>query len=138
MCLLVIIGVTDQGKKELVGLEDGYRESEASWLGLLRDLKERGLRIAPQLAIGDGCSRTQDLTVAPASVHTPDSYQEAYPLICSLAYLHTCRRNRSYGLIKNSLTTYFFRKGPHEKDSGYCSWMHGGLLAERLRIRNMG
>jgi transposase-like protein len=54
MCLLVIIGVTDQGKKELVGLEDGYRESEASWLGLLRDLKERGLRIGPQLAIGDG------------------------------------------------------------------------------------
>jgi putative transposase len=54
MCLLVIIGVTDQGKKELVGLEDGYRESEASWLGLLRDLKERGLRVAPQLAVGDG------------------------------------------------------------------------------------
>jgi putative transposase len=54
MCLLVIIGVTDQGIKELVGLEDGYRESEESWLGLLRDLKERGLRIAPQLAVGDG------------------------------------------------------------------------------------
>lgn len=54
MCLLVIIGVTDQGKKELVGLEDGYRESESSWLALLRDLKERGLRIAPQLAVGDG------------------------------------------------------------------------------------
>ena len=54
MCLLVIIGVTDQGKKELVGLEDGYRESEASWLELLRDLKERGLRVAPQLAVGDG------------------------------------------------------------------------------------
>lgn len=54
MCLLVIIGVTEQGKKELVGLEDGYRESEESWLSLLRDLKERGLRIGPKLAVGDG------------------------------------------------------------------------------------
>lgn len=54
MCLLVIIGVTDQGKKELVGLEDGYRESEESWLSLLRDLKERGLSCAPKLAVGDG------------------------------------------------------------------------------------
>lgn len=54
MCLLVIIGVTDQGKKELVGLEDGYRESEQSWLSLLRDLKERGLSCAPKLAVGDG------------------------------------------------------------------------------------
>lgn len=53
-CLLVIIGVTEEGKKELVALEDGYRESELSWKGVLRDLKRRGLEECPKLAIGDG------------------------------------------------------------------------------------
>jgi transposase-like protein len=53
-CLLVIIGVTESGKKELVALEDGFRESELSWLSVLRDLKERGLAEGPKLAIGDG------------------------------------------------------------------------------------
>jgi putative transposase len=53
-CLLVIIGVTESGKKELVALEDGFRESELSWLSVLRDLKERGLEEGPKLAIGDG------------------------------------------------------------------------------------
>lgn len=53
-CLLVIIGVTESGKKELVALEDGFRESELSWLSVLRDLKERGLAEGPNLAIGDG------------------------------------------------------------------------------------
>jgi putative transposase len=53
-CLLVIIGVTESGKKELVALEDGFRESELSWLSVLRDLKKRGLEEGPKLAIGDG------------------------------------------------------------------------------------
>lgn len=53
-CLLVIIGVTESGRKELVALEDGFRESELSWLSVLRDLKNRGLTDGPQLAIGDG------------------------------------------------------------------------------------
>jgi len=53
-CLLVIIGVTKQGKKELIALEDGFRESELSWKALLRDLKKRGLTAGPKLAIGDG------------------------------------------------------------------------------------
>ena len=53
-CLLVIIGVTESGKKELVALDDGFRESELSWLSVLRDLKERGLEEGPKLAIGDG------------------------------------------------------------------------------------
>ena len=52
-CILVIIGVTAQGDKEFLALEDGYRESEQSWKELLLDLKSRGCR-APQLAIGDG------------------------------------------------------------------------------------
>ena len=53
-CLLVVIGVTEDGDKELVALEGGFRESELSWTELLLDLKGRGLSIAPHLAIGDG------------------------------------------------------------------------------------
>jgi len=53
-CLLVIIGVTPDGKKERVAISDGYRESKASWLELLHDLKARGLQHGPLLAVGDG------------------------------------------------------------------------------------
>ncbi len=54
LCLLVTIGVTEHGHKELIAVEDGMRESEASWLELLTGLRERGLRQEPKLAIGDG------------------------------------------------------------------------------------
>jgi transposase-like protein len=54
LCLLVIIGVTEHGRKELVAVEDGYRESEASWSELLLGLRERGLTTGPKLAVGDG------------------------------------------------------------------------------------
>src|SRR5467141_3545074 len=53
-CLLVIIGATPEGKKELVGLIDGVRESAQSWKELLLDLKRRGLAMAPELAVADG------------------------------------------------------------------------------------
>ena len=53
-CLLVIIGATPEGKKELVGLIDGVRESAQAWRELLLDLKRRGLAVAPELAIADG------------------------------------------------------------------------------------
>ena len=53
LCLLVMIGVRADGRKELVALTDGYRESTESWAGLLRDAKRRGMR-APVLAMGDG------------------------------------------------------------------------------------
>jgi putative transposase len=53
-CILVIIGADESGRKELVGLWDGYRESEQSWKELLLDLKRRGLEISPKLAVGDG------------------------------------------------------------------------------------
>lgn len=52
--LLVIIGATEHGVKELVGIYSGYRESTESWAELLRSLKERGLEDGPKLAIGDG------------------------------------------------------------------------------------
>jgi transposase-like protein len=53
-CLLVIVGATPDGNKELVGLSDGVRESAQSWKGLLLDLKRRGLAIGPELAVADG------------------------------------------------------------------------------------
>ena len=53
-CILVIIGVTDNGNKELLGLTAGYRESELSWKPLLLRLKDQGLEDDPELAIGDG------------------------------------------------------------------------------------
>ena len=50
----MIIGADDVGNKDIVGLSDGYRESEQSWLELLLELKRRGLEVAPELAVGDG------------------------------------------------------------------------------------
>lgn len=53
-CMLVIIGATPEGKKELVGFQVGIRESAQSWRELLVDLKARGLSVPPELAVGDG------------------------------------------------------------------------------------
>jgi transposase-like protein len=53
LCTLVIIGVRPDGTKELITVEDGYRESAESWKTVLRDLKRRGMR-APTVAVGDG------------------------------------------------------------------------------------
>src|SRR6202048_1369660 len=50
-CILVIIGATPEGRKELVGFTDGMRESSQSWRDLLLDLKRRGLTTAPQIAV---------------------------------------------------------------------------------------
>lgn len=53
-CVLVIIGVTESGHKEIIAIEDGYRESKESWKDLLKILKHRGLKVPPKLAVGDG------------------------------------------------------------------------------------
>jgi putative transposase len=53
-CILVIIGATPEGKKELLGFQVGTRERTQSWTELLTDIKGRGLTIAPQIAVGDG------------------------------------------------------------------------------------
>ena len=53
LCTLVMIGVRSDGTKELLAVQDGYRESEASWAEMLRDLKRRGMK-PPVLAIADG------------------------------------------------------------------------------------
>lgn len=53
-CVLVLIGALEDGTKELLAVEDGYRESKESWRDVLRGLKARGLEAPPQMAVGDG------------------------------------------------------------------------------------
>jgi transposase-like protein len=53
-CMLVLIGATPEGRKELVGFQVGVRESAQSWRELLVEVKSRGLTIAPEIAVGDG------------------------------------------------------------------------------------
>ena len=53
-CLLVVIGALADGRKQLLAVHDGFRESELSWTELLEDLKRRGLELPPKLAVGDG------------------------------------------------------------------------------------
>jgi transposase-like protein len=54
LCLLVVIGVNERGQKRFLAIEDGVRESTESWRQVLRDLKDRGLKLPPKLAVGDG------------------------------------------------------------------------------------
>jgi len=53
-CILVLMGATPEGQKELIAVQDGYRESEQSWKSLRLDVKQRGLEVDPELATGDG------------------------------------------------------------------------------------
>ena len=53
-CVLVVMGVTETGKKELVAIETGYRESKESWLAVIKGLECRGLQTPPYVAVGDG------------------------------------------------------------------------------------
>jgi transposase-like protein len=53
-CLLIVIGALADGRKQLLAVHDGFRESELSWKELLEDLKSRGLKLPPKLAVGDG------------------------------------------------------------------------------------
>lgn len=70
-CILVIIGVTESGKKEVVAISDGYSESEESWRNVFKDLKIRGLKNSPKLIIGDENLGTWNA----ASKEFPDSKQ---------------------------------------------------------------
>ena len=53
-CILVLMGATADGRKELIALQDGYRESEQCWKEVLLDVQKRGMTLAPKLAVGDG------------------------------------------------------------------------------------
>ncbi len=54
LCLLVIIGVDDTGRTEVLSVLNGHRELEASWTELIEQLRAQGLQLAPKLAISDG------------------------------------------------------------------------------------
>ncbi|BCX82391.1 hypothetical protein MIT9_P1977 [Methylomarinovum caldicuralii] len=54
LCLLVVVGSDETGRKDLLAVVDGYRESEASWLEVIEQLESQGLTVPPKLAIGDG------------------------------------------------------------------------------------
>jgi putative transposase len=72
-CMLVVIGATPEGRKELVGFQVGARESAQSWRELLVGLKARGLAMAPELAVGDGALGFWKALeeVFPATRHSP-------------------------------------------------------------------
>ena len=53
-CLLIIMGADEHGNKELIAVNDGYRESKTAWKEILLDLMQRGIKVGPKLAIGDG------------------------------------------------------------------------------------
>jgi hypothetical protein len=76
-CILVVRGANYQGKKELLAVRDGYRESEHSWKEVLLELKSRGLQIDPKLAIADGAL---GFWKAPAS---GISHNEGSPLLAA-------------------------------------------------------
>jgi len=71
-CLLVVIGATADGHKELVAVEDGIRESEQSWKDLLLNLHRHSLAVGPYLAIAD---RSPEILESPASSHGPTQWQ---------------------------------------------------------------
>ncbi|WP_346798123.1 IS256 family transposase [Halomonas sp. Bachu 37] len=75
LCLLVIIGVTEQGRKELVAVEDGFRESADSGKTLLMGLRERGLTQAPKLAVGDGA---MGFWAALSKIHPETDHQRCW------------------------------------------------------------
>ena len=85
LCCLVMVGARLDGKKELVALADGYRESTESWAQLLRDLKKRGMR-APELAVGDGALGfwTAVRDVFPATRHQRDWVHKTRNVLDSL------------------------------------------------------
>jgi mutator family transposase len=92
-CLLVIIGATAEGKKELVALADGIRESAQSWKELLLDLKRCGLTMAPQLAVADGVHPTALRTrLRP---HLIDRLPEASDTMPVPRWIPTCGSNQS-------------------------------------------
>jgi transposase-like protein len=95
-CVLVIIGATKDGTKELLAVQDGYRESKLAWQEILRDLKARGLKTLPALAVGDGALGFR--AAAGRSFRQPAGSvagfirRPAFPIKCPAAFRTTPRR----------------------------------------------
>ena len=99
VCLLIVIGVREDGVKELLAVEDGYRESTESWAGVFRDLKRRGLN-DPKLVMGDGAwargPRSVTSIRAPlssvAGSTLPGTSSTAFPSACTPKPRACCAR----------------------------------------------
>jgi putative transposase len=87
-CLMVIVGVTPDGRKERVAIGDGYRESKESWKDLLLDLKQRGLQAGPLLAVGDGA---MGFWAAIEEVFPQTAHQRCWFHKCSMRYPNRCK-----------------------------------------------
>ena len=113
-CMLVLIGATPEGKKELVGFQVGVRESAQSWRELLVDLKARGLAVAPELAIGDGAlgfwkalEEVLPIDPAPALLRSQDRQraQQAAEIAASRFSPLRARRCTPASVLASSATT---------------------------------
>jgi putative transposase len=102
-CILVLMGATADGKKELLAVSDGYRESEQSWKELLLDAKARGLAIDPKLAIGDGAL----------------GFWKALPQVWSTTRCQRCWVHKT----ANVLDKLPKRLQPHAKEKLHEIWM---------------
>jgi transposase-like protein len=102
-CILVLMGATADGKKELIAIADGYRESEQSWMELLLDVKSRGLSIAPKLATGDGAL----------------GFWKALPKVFSTTRTQRCWVHKT----RNILDKFPKRLRPRAKEALHDIWM---------------
>lgn len=87
LCCLVMVGARLEGRKELVAIAEGYRESTESWAELLRDLNKRGMMRAPELAVGDGAlgfwapsgTSSPRLAISATGCTKPPMFSTRYP-----------------------------------------------------------
>jgi transposase-like protein len=99
-CMLVLIGATPEGKKELLGFRTGMRESAQSWKELLVDLKARGLSIAPEIAVGDGAGVLEGAGRS-IPVDAPSAVLAAQNIECSRQAAEVPAAQRAPGLARN-------------------------------------
>ena len=104
-CLLVLLGATPDGKKELIAVAAGHRESEQSWLALLLDCKARGMKVDPLLATGDGAL----------------GFWKALPQVCSTTRIQRCWVHKTVNVLD---------KLPKSQHGAAKKMLHNIYLAE--------
>jgi transposase-like protein len=126
-CLLVVIGAREDGHKELLAMELGYRESTESWAGVLRGLRERGL-VAPLLAVGDGAlGLWAGLTeVFPDTVHQRCWNHKAMNVIDRLPKRLQAEARRRLQVVWGAST----RAGAEQQRDSTVTWLRGGGQAD--------
>ena len=116
-CILVLLGATAEGTKELIALQDGYRESEQSWKSLLLDIKQRGLTVDPQLAVGDGAL----------------GFWKALPQVYPITRTQRCWVHKT----ANVLDKLPKRLQPEAKDRIHQIWMAPRQEGSRAGVRSL-